>query len=149
MISRASEKVKRPTITDDKMEKDKSLSVARQPICGDHDTIIENMSSKGADIEEEDESERESKIFSVRAKDSEVRRPPLLTSLNDTKYRYVLNQVLGIGVLLSGRKVTGLEDIGYEADLIILRRYAQRNGIAAAENRVAVAQLLCPMKQYL
>jgi hypothetical protein len=60
-------------------------------------------SSKGADIEEEDESERDSKRFSVRVKDGEVRRPPLLTSLNDTKHRYGLNQLLGIGVLLSGR----------------------------------------------
>jgi hypothetical protein len=59
MIGRASEKVRWPAITDDKMGKDESLPVARQPICEDHDTIIVNVSSKGADIEEEDESERE------------------------------------------------------------------------------------------
>jgi hypothetical protein len=50
------------------MEGDESLHVAGQPACEDHDTIIENVSSKGADIEEEEESERESKRFSDRAK---------------------------------------------------------------------------------
>jgi hypothetical protein len=105
MTGRASEKIKLPTIADDGMERDESLHVAGQPTRDDHDTMIENISSKDADIEEEEEeSERESKRFSVRAKDGEVRRPPLLTSLSDTKHRYRLNQLLGIGVLLSGRR---------------------------------------------
>jgi hypothetical protein len=92
------------------MEEDEALHVAHLPNCEDHDSIIENVSSKGVGIEKE--SERESKRFSVRAKDNEVRRPPLLTSLTDTKHRYGLNQLLGIGVLLSGRKVTALVDSG-------------------------------------
>jgi hypothetical protein len=94
MTGRASEKLKLPTIADDGMEEDESMHMARQPTCEDHDTIIENVSSKAADIEEEEESERESKRFSVRAKDGEVQRPPLLTSLNDSKHRYGLNHCL-------------------------------------------------------
>jgi hypothetical protein len=47
MIGRASKKAKWPTITDDKMGKDESLPVARQAICEDHETIIENVSSNG------------------------------------------------------------------------------------------------------
>jgi Retroviral aspartyl protease len=133
MTGRASEKIMLPTIADDGMEGDESLHVARQPTCEDHDTIIENVSFKGADIEEEEESEPESKRFSVRAKGGEVRRPSLPTSLNDTKHRYGLNQLLGIGVLFSGRKVTALVDSGCEAELIISRRFAQKHGIAAAE----------------
>jgi hypothetical protein len=133
MTGRASEKIKLSTIADDGMEEDKSLHVALQQTYEDHDMIIENFSSKCADIEEEAESERESKRFSVRANDGEVHRPPLLTSLNDAKHRYGLNQLLGIGVLLSGRKVTALVDSGCEAELIISRRFAQMHGIAAAE----------------
>jgi hypothetical protein len=36
-------------------------------------------------------------------------------------------------VPLSGRKVTALVDSGYEAELIISRRFAQKHAIAAAE----------------
>jgi Retroviral aspartyl protease len=133
MTDRASEKLKLPTIADDGMEEDESMHMARQSTCEDHGTIIENVSSKGADIEEEEESERESKRFSIRAKDGEVRRPPLLISLNDTKHRYGLNHLLGIGVLSSGRKVTALVDSGCEAELIISRRFARKHRIAAAE----------------
>jgi hypothetical protein len=133
MNGRASEKLKLLTIAGDGIEEDESMHMARLPTCEDHDTIIENVSSKGVDIEEEEESERESKRFSVRAKDGEVRRPPLLTSLNDTKYRYGLNQLLGIGVLLYERKVTALVDSVCEAELILSRRFAQKHGIAAAE----------------
>jgi hypothetical protein len=122
-----------PTIADDGMEGDESLHVARQPTCEDHDTIIENFPFKGADIEEEDESERESKRFSVRGKDCEVQRPPLLTSLNDTEHRYGLTQFLGMGVLLSGRKIAALVDSGCEAELIISRRLVQNHRICAAE----------------
>jgi hypothetical protein len=53
MTGRASEKIKQRTIADDGMEGDELLQVAGQPTCEDHDTIIENVSSKGADIEEE------------------------------------------------------------------------------------------------
>jgi hypothetical protein len=134
MTGRASENSKLSTIADDGMEEDESVHMARQPTYEDQDTIIDIVSYKDADIEEEEEeSERESKRFSVRSKDGEVRRPPLLTSLNDTKHRYGLNQLLGIGVLLSGRKVTALVDSGCEAELIISRRFAQKHGIAAAE----------------
>jgi hypothetical protein len=62
-----------------------------------------------------------------------MRRLPLLTSLNDTKHRYGLHQLLGIGMLLSGRKVTALVDSGCEEELIISRHFAQNHGIAAAE----------------
>jgi hypothetical protein len=48
-------------LRDDGIEGDESLHVARQPTCEDHDMIIENVSSKGANIEEEEESEPESK----------------------------------------------------------------------------------------
>jgi hypothetical protein len=82
---RASEKLKLPTNAEYGMEGDGSLHMAHLPTCEDHDSIIENVSSKGVDIEKE--SERESKRFSFLAKDGEVRRPPLLTSLNDTKHR--------------------------------------------------------------
>jgi hypothetical protein len=115
------------------MEGDESLHVARQITCEDHDTIIEKVSFKGADIEEEEECERESKRFSVRAENGEIRRPRLLTSLNYTKHRYGLNQLLGIGMSLSGRKLTALVNSGCEAELIISRRFAQKHGIAAAE----------------
>jgi hypothetical protein len=40
--------------------------------------------------------------------------------------------LFGISVLSSGRKVTALVDSGYGPELIISRRFAQRNGIAAA-----------------
>jgi hypothetical protein len=144
MTGRASEKIMLPTIADDEMEEDESLHVARQQTDEDHDTIIENISSKCADIEEEEERERESKRFSVRAKDGKVRRPPLLTSLNDTKHRYGLNQLLGIGVLLSGKMVTALVDSGCEAELIISRRFAQKHGIAAAETARSCSGIALP-----
>jgi hypothetical protein len=124
MTGRASEKIKLSTIADDGMEEDESMHVARQPTFEDHYTTIENVSSKGANIEGEEESARESKRFSIRAKDGEVRRPPLLTSLDDTKHRYGLNQLLGIGVLLSGRMVTALVDSGCEAELILSKLFA-------------------------
>jgi hypothetical protein len=41
--------------------------------------------------------------------------------------------LLGISILLSGRKVTALVGIGCEAELIISRPFAQNHGIAAAE----------------
>jgi hypothetical protein len=61
MTGRSSEKTKLPTIVDDEMEGDESLQVAGQPTCEDQDKVIENVLSKGADIEEEEEIERESK----------------------------------------------------------------------------------------
>jgi Retroviral aspartyl protease len=149
MTDRASDRIKLLTIADDGIEEDESLHVAGQPTCEDHDTIIENVSSKGADIEEEEDSELESKRFSVRAKDGEVRRPPLLTSLNDTKHRYGLHQLLGIGVLLSGRKVTALVDSGCEAELIISRRFAQKHGIATAESARSRGGIALPVETIL
>jgi hypothetical protein len=44
---------------------------------------LHKCSSKGAGIGKEDEIERESKQFSVRAKGGGIRNPPVLTSLND------------------------------------------------------------------
>jgi hypothetical protein len=41
MISLACERVKRQTIADDRMRRDKSLNVARQPTCEDHNTTNE------------------------------------------------------------------------------------------------------------
>jgi hypothetical protein len=142
MTGCASEKIKLPTIADYGMEGDESLHVAHLPTCEDHDLIIENVSSKGVDIKKE--SERESNRFSVLAKDGEVRRPPVLTSLNDTKHRYGLNRLLGIPVLLSGRKVTALVDSGCEAELIISRRFAQGHGIAAAETARSCSGIALP-----
>jgi hypothetical protein len=72
-------------------------------------------------------------MFSVRANGSGVRKPLVLTSLNDSKHKYGLNGLLGISVLLSGRKVTALVDSGCEAELIVPRRFAEKHGIAAAE----------------
>jgi hypothetical protein len=89
--------------------------VARQPTCEDHDTIIESVSSKVAGIGQEDEIERESKQLSVRTKGGVIRKPPVLTSLNDSTHRYGLDRLLGIGVLLSGRKGTAFVDNGCEA----------------------------------
>jgi hypothetical protein len=133
MTGRASEKIRLPTIADYGMEGDESIHMARQQLVKTMTRSLKDVSSKGADIEEEEECGRESKRFSVRAKGGEARRPPLLTSLNDTKHRYGLNQLLGIGVLLSGRKVTALVDSGCEAELIISRRFAQKRGIADVE----------------
>ena len=131
MTGRASEKVMHPTITDVKM--DDPRHVARQLGYEVHDTNKEIVSSKGADIENEDERERESKRFSVRAEHGGIRKPPVLTSLNDANPRYGLNRLLGISVLLSGKKVTALVDSGCEAELIISKRFAQNHGIATAE----------------
>jgi gag-polyprotein putative aspartyl protease len=61
-----------------------------------------------------------------------IRKPPVLSSLNDSQHTYGLNRLLGISVLLSGGKVTALVDSGCE-ELIISRRFAEKHGIAAAE----------------
>jgi hypothetical protein len=81
----------------------KSHCMARQPTCEEHDKSNESDSSKCAGIGKEDEIERESKAFSIRAKGGGIRKPPVLASLNHSKHRYGLSRLLGISVLLSGK----------------------------------------------
>jgi hypothetical protein len=71
------------------------------------------------------------------------------TALNDNKHRYGLSQFLGIGVLLSGRKVTALVDSGCEAELIISRRFSQKHGNAAAETTRSRGGIVLPDKTIL
>jgi hypothetical protein len=52
--------------------------------------------------------------------------------------------LLGISVLLSGRKVTALVDSGCEAELIITRRFAAKHGIAAAETARSSSGIALP-----
>jgi hypothetical protein len=77
-----------------KMDEDESLYVAWQPTCEDQGTNNEIVSYKCADIEKEDEIVRESKEFSGRARDGGIRKPPVFTSLNDSKQKYGLNRLL-------------------------------------------------------
>jgi hypothetical protein len=144
MTGRASEKKERPTITADKNNDEASLHMARQPTCEEYSKRDESVSSKVADIGQEDEIERESKQFSVRTKGGLIRKPPVLTSLNDSKRTYGLNPLLGISVLLSGRKVTALVDNSCGAELIILRRFAEKHGIAAAETARSCSGIALP-----
>jgi hypothetical protein len=116
------QEIERPTITADKKNDKESLHMARQPTYREYSKGDKSVSSKVAGIGQEDEIERESKQFSVRVKYGGIRKPPVLTSLNDSKRRtYGLNRLLGISVLLSGRKVRALVDTSCEAELIISR----------------------------
>jgi hypothetical protein len=84
MTGRANEKSERPTITADKKNGEESLLMALQPTCEEYSKSNERVSSKVAGIGQEDEIERESIQFSVRAKGGGIRKPPVLTSLNDS-----------------------------------------------------------------
>jgi hypothetical protein len=84
MTGRASEKSERPTIIADKRNDKESLHMTRQPTCEEYGKSDESVSSKFTGIGQEDEIERESKQFSVRAKGGGIWKPPVLTSLNDS-----------------------------------------------------------------
>jgi Retroviral aspartyl protease len=144
MTGPASEKCERQMITADKNNDEESLHMARQPTCEEYSKRDETVSSKVAGIGQEDEIERESKQFSVRTKGGGIWKPPVHTSLNDSKHTYGLNRLLGISVLLSGRDVTALVDSGCEAELIISRRFAEKHGIAAAETARSCSGIALP-----
>jgi hypothetical protein len=118
--------------------------MARQPTCEEYSKRNESVSSKVAGIGQEDEIERESKQFSVRTKDGGFRKPPVLTSLNDSKHTYGLKRLLGISVLVSGRKLAAFWDNGCEAELILSRRFAEKHGIAAAETARSCSGIAFP-----
>jgi hypothetical protein len=145
MTGRASKKIERPMITAEKKNDEESLHMARQPTYREYSKGDKSVSSKVAGIGQEDEIERESKQFSVRAKDGGIRKPPLRTSLNDSKqHTYGLNRLLGISVLLSGRKVRALVNTSCEAELPISRCFAERHGITPAESARSCSGIALP-----
>jgi hypothetical protein len=149
MPGRAIEKVKRLTIVDDRMEKAEPLHVARQPTCEDHDMIIEKshpkvQTSKNKTKSNENQTDSGFERETVRFGDRRYLPPWMIPSIDMGWINSSRNWRI-----VSGKKVTALEDKGCETELIISRRFAQRHGIAAAGTARSRSEYLCLMTQYL